>query len=270
MPTSDWSITTLSVISSSSDAGSRPVAARIAATLSTRSAWANWRADRLTDMTSGAPPGPAARQARACRQAVSRTQRPIGTISPVSSASGMNASGGTSPRVGCCQRTSASNPTIGVGREVDERLVVEPQLVALERPPQVVLEVDPLERLARIIDGSNRAWRPAGSDFARTIAISASRRSSPGVVRPGRPMAMPIDALMNHSRPSSGNGARSSASSRSAMRRASSTSSTGSRMIPNSSPPNRATVSPGRRQRRPAAGRRPSAAGRRRRGRGSR
>ena len=38
--------------------------------------------------------------AGAWRQAVSSTQRPIGTISPVSSASGMNASGGTRPRVG--------------------------------------------------------------------------------------------------------------------------------------------------------------------------
>ena len=51
------------------------------------------------------------RQRAAWRQAVSRTQRPSGTISPVSSASGMNAIGGTRPRVGCCQRTSASNPT---------------------------------------------------------------------------------------------------------------------------------------------------------------
>ncbi len=50
------------------------------------------------------------------------------------------------------------------------------------------------------IDGSNRAWRLAGSDFARTIAISASRSISSGVARPGRPSEIPIEALMNHSR----------------------------------------------------------------------
>ncbi len=51
---------------------------------------------------------------------------------------------------------------------------------------------------------------------------------------------------MNQSRPLSENGSRSSAPRRSAMMRASTTSATGSRMMPNSSPPNRATVSPGR------------------------
>ena len=68
---------------------------------------------------------------------------------------------------------------------------------------------------------------------------------------------MPSDALMNHSRPPIGNGARSSAPMRSAIRRASSASATGSRMIPNSSPPKRATVSPGRR---PPTSRWPTAA----------
>ena len=52
---------------------------------------------------------------------------------------------------------------------------------------------------------------------------------------------------MNHSRPLSENGARSSDAIVSAIRRASPSSATGSRMIPNSSPPKRATVSPGRR-----------------------
>ena len=98
-----------------------------------------------------------------------------------------------------------------------------------------------------LIDGSNSAWRWVGSPLARTMAISASRSSSSGVARPGCASAIPIDALMNQSRPLSGNGARSSPTMRSAMRRASSASATGSRMIPNSSPPKRATVSPGRR-----------------------
>ena len=41
------------------------------------------------------------------------------------------------------ERLEADDP---VGREVHDRLVMEPQLVALERPPEVVLELDPFER----------------------------------------------------------------------------------------------------------------------------
>ena len=76
----------------------------------------NWRAERLTDTNSGLSSGAdrVARHLAAWRHAVSRTHRPSGMIRPVSSASGMNASGGTRPRVGCCQRTSASKPTISV------------------------------------------------------------------------------------------------------------------------------------------------------------
>src|SRR5665647_1332201 len=47
----------------------------------------------------------------ACAQAVSRTWRVSGPISPVCSAKGMNSSGKTRPRSGCCQRTRASTPT---------------------------------------------------------------------------------------------------------------------------------------------------------------
>ena len=51
-------MTTLSVISSSRLAGGEPGIARIvAATSATRSDWANWRADRLTLMTSGCADG---------------------------------------------------------------------------------------------------------------------------------------------------------------------------------------------------------------------
>ena len=49
------------------------------------------------------------------RQAASSTHWPKGSMSPVSSAIGMNAAGGTRPRVGWFQRTSASMP---VGRPV--------------------------------------------------------------------------------------------------------------------------------------------------------
>jgi hypothetical protein len=45
-----------------------------------------------------------------CAQAASSTHWPIGRISPDSSAKGINSAGDTTPRRGCCQRTSASTP----------------------------------------------------------------------------------------------------------------------------------------------------------------
>ena len=50
-------------------------------------------------------------------------------ISPVSSAIGMNSLGGTRPRWGCCQRSSASKPVTAVAAEVEERLEHQEQLV---------------------------------------------------------------------------------------------------------------------------------------------
>ena len=109
-------------------------------------------------------------------------------------------------------------PDDPVGREVDQRLVVEAQLAALDRAPQVVLEVDPLERLVATSTARTGRGAATGRALARTIAISASRSSSSGR-RPARPPeAIPSDALMNQSRPPSANGARSSAAIRSAIR----------------------------------------------------
>jgi len=54
----------------------------------------------------------ASRHARACLQALSSTQWPMACPRPVSSASGMNCAGVILPRVGWCQRRSASTPRI--------------------------------------------------------------------------------------------------------------------------------------------------------------
>ena len=53
-------------------------------------------------------------QLAASRQAVRSTHSPIEVITPVSSASGMKSSGDTAPRVGHCQRSSASKPVTGL------------------------------------------------------------------------------------------------------------------------------------------------------------
>ena len=114
---------------------------------------------------------------------------------------GMNASGGTSPRVGMLpadQRLEADDP---VRPEVDDRLVVDAQLVALECPPEVVLEVEPLAATGRSSTG--RTARTARPDRPwpgpwRSRPRARARRAS---TRPGSPRAMPIEALMNQSRP---------------------------------------------------------------------
>ena len=88
---------------------------------------------------SGRESGRDACQRAACAHAPSSTHRPIGSISPLSSAIGMNSAGSIRPRVGCSQRRSASTETIG-RPERDDRLVDDAQLLALQRPAQVVLD----------------------------------------------------------------------------------------------------------------------------------
>ena len=107
---------------------------------STSVSLANWRADRLT--ATGGTRRPASRQSRICRHAAWITQRPIGTIRPRSSASGMNSIGGTRPRVGCCQRSSASMLDHAAAGDVDLGLEVEQQLAARQRELQRRLELE--------------------------------------------------------------------------------------------------------------------------------
>ena len=69
---------------------------------------------------------------------------------PVYSATGMNSSGGTSPRSGSSQRTSASTPATRAGvLEVEHRLVVQDELLALDRAAQPRGDEQPLERVGR-------------------------------------------------------------------------------------------------------------------------
>ena len=51
-------------------------------------------------------------QRRSSRHASRRTHAPSAAIRPLASASGMKSNGGTTPRSGWCQRTSASTPRI--------------------------------------------------------------------------------------------------------------------------------------------------------------
>ncbi|MNT16342.1 hypothetical protein D3C72_1514410 [compost metagenome] len=100
----------LSVSSSSRQAGGKPVSSSTSAIVATRFGSLNWRADRFTARRKVS--SPAACQRFTCAHASRMTQAPIGTIRPVSSASAMKRCGATMPRSGCCQRSSASTPTM--------------------------------------------------------------------------------------------------------------------------------------------------------------
>ena len=102
----------LSVTSMRSAEGSRPVSASVRSTWATTPGSRNSFTEKLTLIVNG----PVEKRSRchftAWRQASARIHWPMLMISPVSSASGMKSSGWIMPRVGCCQRTSASKPTI--------------------------------------------------------------------------------------------------------------------------------------------------------------
>ena len=67
-------------------------------------------------------------------------------MSPLSSATGRNQAGGSSPRSGCSHRISASRPTIRAGGEVDDRLKVQAELVAVQGQAQRLLDVEAVDR----------------------------------------------------------------------------------------------------------------------------
>ena len=110
-----------------------------------RSGSAIWRAERFTATETGAESGSKLLPGAAWRQACSITQRPIGTISRDSSATGMKDSGATRPRLGVVpaqQRFHGDDRSVA---QLDDRLVVELELLALDRAPQVVLDLHVLD-----------------------------------------------------------------------------------------------------------------------------
>ena len=199
--------------------------------------------ERLTQVTNSSGRSPAA-ATRPSAAGLASTNSPSGMIRPVASATGMKRSGGTRPRVGECQRRSASTPTIASALEVDLRLVVDCELAALEAEPELVLEPEQLAELAGhlvveelvaaapgLLGGVHRDVRVADQIVARAAAAGVSDDADARAER----------ELVVCDRDRIGRGARAGAprpiatcalgaSSRSA----------------NSSPPSRASVSPAR------------------------
>ena len=233
------------------------------------------RSSRARGRRAGAPRGSRPRRAgrrpadglpgRARRQASSITQRPIGTISRVSSATGMNAAGPAGRAAG---GASAGGPrTSRCPRfQVDDRLVVQLQLAALQGSPQVILRLDVVEHA--------RAHHLVEDLVAAAPALLGAVEGGVGVAdqRLGLPTStaieipMPTDEVLA---PADHEGRASDSAIWSATRIASCSVSTASIRMANSSPPKRATVSPGAAPARGAARLR-RAARRRRRARGCR
>jgi len=104
------SISIDSVSSMSSRSGAIAYSRSVSSTSVARCACRTWRADRLIAMRSGGRPMPS--HVASCAQAVRMTQAPTGSTRPVSSSAPMKRSGGTMPRPGECQRSSASTPVM--------------------------------------------------------------------------------------------------------------------------------------------------------------
>ena len=135
------------------------------------------------------------------------------------------------------------------GAQADHRLVVEGQLVAVERVAQLAFDLEPAQRPARIsASNSTQRARPLFLGPVHGRVGVADQQLGVGRARfEGRATAIPMLALMKCSTPSIENGWAKAAATRSAIATASSSSARRSTRIPNSSPPKRATMSPGRR-----------------------
>ena len=183
-------IITCSVISSISASGARPDCSSASLTSSISSVMRElvWRRGstlivllglvRVARAATGVPDG------MACWS----TQRPIGRIRPVSSASGMNSHRSHQAALGVSPAHQRLDAGHAAGGDVDDRLVVEAELVALERrgearPP------GPAARIAlRCMSGLNTTDRALPLPLAVYIAASALRSSS---------SAPPIDSLLS-------------------------------------------------------------------------
>ena len=263
---SSWS-SVLSVTSSSSSSGSRPVESRMRATVAAMSDRATCQGDRLTETWIGSRSAIASRHSAAWRQASSIAHSPISPISPLLSATPMKSAGSSRPCSGCCQRSSASTATI---RRWSSANTVGSSSLSSSR-----------SRARRNADWSaSRSDQPLAHPLVEDhhAALAGApwsgtwRRRHRGARR-RRWLARGLDqdeaGAHRHLDlvPRDVQGQAAASAMRWAIWAASASSARSSQSTTNSSPPNRATVSPGRRRRatgesaRPARDRRPRGQG---------
>ena len=152
----------VSVISSSSERASNPVARSVRRTMST-SVW-SWscRAPMLTDMRSGLPTSRC--QERPWLQASPRTHSPIWASMPGVLATGMKSSGCTHAALGVAPADERLDADDLLRRGGDQRLVLEEELVALERPVQLGLQ---REAVGLLLVEAGMEELPAGASSVR-------------------------------------------------------------------------------------------------------
>ena len=200
----DSSTRALSVISSRRWTGSRPVRARTSATEPARSRWATWRAERLTETSSGRRSG---------RSSCHSSDLPAGALlHPAPDRLDQAAVLGDRDELGRVEQAALgvlpADQRLEAGdlaaAEGDDRLVGEHELVALERVAQLLLELEPAQRRApaspRRTARSGRGRFPLPGTSPRRRRGSAARRRPARGPRGGR-RAMPMLAVMKCSTP---------------------------------------------------------------------
>ena len=143
-------MTTVSVSSRHSADPDSPVSSRTCATASAKSPCRSCSAETFTDTVFGPSSPSSERHATICAHARRRTCRPSCGTRPFSSASSMNSVGGhrAVALVGPAgERLDGGEPRpLAGGGEPDDRLVVHLEGVLLDRPAQVVGQLDALAR----------------------------------------------------------------------------------------------------------------------------
>ena len=173
-----------------SRSGSSPDDSSAPRTSSTTPGVSSWRAERLTDSDRRSHARKVALPlARPAGMPGAAPRRRAAMMSPVSSARGMN-SPGRIISSSCCQRASASTPTIVPRCQLERRLVVHAELVAVERPPQGRLRsraaVGPGPHRRSRRPRSSRGPAPWPGTWPRRRRAAASRDRRRGRRRPHR------------------------------------------------------------------------------------
>ena len=129
-------------------------------------------------------------------------------VRPRCSISARKTSGNSSPRSGCCQRTSASTPTTSPRRGVALGLVVQDELAALERAVEVLAGLQALAAVAVELGGVALGAGAAALGLVHgDVGVAQQRGSSP-------PTAIPMLALMRSVIPATSSGSPMRSSSR--------------------------------------------------------
>ena len=208
-------------------------------------AYWNWRAERLTFIRRPAAAGDSARQRASCAVACRSTHRPSGTIRPFASALAMKWYGPSRPRPRMLPAHQRLDPGQPLRVHLDDRLVEDQELARAPAPARGRPAAAPPRAPTWSWSGRRsrtRSGRPLGRVHRQ---VGVAEQLLGGCRRRRSAVAMPTLSVHITSRLASRIGSRTTASRRPASAAASAGSRSAIR-IANSSPPSRASMSPGR------------------------